>query len=75
MKKSLLLSLISVSLLAALSLSSCKADVDYEIIKKNPDFSDTYTNKDAYNIYYYKQPVTGETDITAWERDTQPSGR
>ena len=71
MKKSLLLSLISVSLLAALSLSSCKADVDYEIIKKNPDFSDTYTNKDAYNIYYYKQPVTGETDITAWERDTQ----
>lgn len=71
MKKSLLLSLISVSLLAALSLSSCKADVDYEIIKKNPDFSDTYTNKDAYNIYYYKQPVTGETDISAWERDTQ----
>ncbi len=71
MKKSLLLSLISASLLAALSLSSCKADVDYEIIKKNPDFSDTYTNKDAYNIYYYKQPVTGETDITAWERDTQ----
>ena len=71
MKKSLLLSLISVSLLAAFSLSSCKADVDYEIIKKNPDFSDTYTNKDAYNIYYYKQPVTGETDITAWERDTQ----
>lgn len=71
MKKSLLLSLISVSLLAAFSLSSCKADVDYEIIKKNPDFSDTYTNKDAYNIYYYKQPVTGETDISAWERDTQ----
>ena len=71
MKKSLLLSLISVSLLAALSLSSCKADVDYEIIKKNPDFSDTYTNKDAYNIYYYKQPVTGETDISAWERDNQ----
>lgn len=71
MKKSLLLSLISVSLLAALSLSSCKADVDYEIIKKNADFSDTYTNKDAYNIYYYKQPVTGETDISAWERDTQ----
>lgn len=71
MKKSLLLSVISVSLLAALSLSSCKADVDYEIIKKNPDFSDTYTNKDAYNIYYYKQPVTGETDISAWERDTQ----
>ncbi|EID85749.1 hypothetical protein MSI_05680 [Treponema sp. JC4] len=70
MKKSLLLSLISASLLSALCLSSCKAEVDYEVLKKNADYSDYYTNKDAYRIYYYKQPVTGETDLTAWERDT-----
>ena len=71
MKKSLLLSLISASLLGLLNLSSCKADIDYEILKKNADYSDYYTNKDAYSIYYYKQPVTGEADLSVWDRDTE----
>lgn len=53
-----------------LSLASCTHEVEYIITKKNSDYSDSYTSKDAYSIYYYRQPVTGETDLSAWDRDT-----
>ena len=65
MGKKLLLSAIVI-----LSLASCAHEVDYIITKKNTDYSDSYTSKDAYTIYYYQQPVTGETDLSAWDRDT-----
>ena len=63
--------ILSLLCLFLFSLLSCEVDTDYEIIKKNADYSDSYTNKDAYSIYYYKQPVTGESDYSAWERDTE----
>ena len=53
------------------SFLSCTHDVNYVITKKDADYADLYTNRDAYSIYYYKQPVTGETDISAWIRDTE----
>ena len=66
-----ILSRLSLLCLSVFSLLSCEVDTDYEIIKKNADYSDSYTNKDAYSIFYYKQPVTGESDYSAWERDTE----
>lgn len=67
--------ILSISFLAFFCLAACSHDVEYTINKKDSDYADLYTNKDAYSIYYYKQPVTGDANLAAWERDVDSDAK